>query len=64
MDTQAPIRRAGRATPYLFLAPYLVLFGVFVVLPGLYGLWISLHDWDFLLGRAAQLPEPLLSRVA
>ncbi|WNG27988.1 sugar ABC transporter permease [Cystobacter fuscus] len=51
MDTQAPIRRAGRATPYLFLAPYLVLFGVFVVLPGLYGLWISLHDWDFLLPR-------------
>ncbi|MFY0578272.1 carbohydrate ABC transporter permease [Cystobacter fuscus] len=51
MDTRAPIRRAGRATPYLFLAPYLVLFGVFVVLPGLYGLWISLHDWDFLLPR-------------
>ncbi|WNG33541.1 sugar ABC transporter permease [Archangium violaceum] len=46
-----PIRRAGRATPYLFLAPYLVLFGVFVVLPALYGLWISLHDWDFLLPR-------------
>lgn len=51
MDTPAPIRRSGRATPYLFLAPYLVLFGVFVVLPGLYGLWISLHDWDFLLPR-------------
>ncbi len=43
------IRYAGRVTPYLFLAPYLVLFGVFILLPALYGLWISLHDWDFLL---------------
>ncbi len=43
------IRYVGRATPYLFLAPYLLLFGVFIVLPALYGLWISLHDWDFLL---------------
>jgi multiple sugar transport system permease protein len=34
---------------YLFLAPYLVLFGVFVVAPAIYGLWISLHDYDFTL---------------
>ena len=36
-------------TAYLFLAPYLVLFAMFVLAPVLYGLWISLHDWDFLL---------------
>ncbi|MEV4464321.1 sugar ABC transporter permease [Micromonospora echinofusca] len=39
--------RAGRATPYLFLAPYLLLFGVFGLLPILLGLWLSVHQWDF-----------------
>ncbi|MDQ3431511.1 MAG: sugar ABC transporter permease [Actinomycetota bacterium] len=41
--------RGAGLTPYLFLAPYLVLFTVFVLVPALYGLWISLHTWDFLL---------------
>lgn len=36
-------------TPLLFLAPYLVLFGMFIVLPAFYGIWMSLHDWDFVL---------------
>jgi multiple sugar transport system permease protein len=36
-------------TAYLFLIPYLALFVLFVLAPILYGLWISLHDWDFLL---------------
>lgn len=36
-------------TPYLFLAPYLVLFTVFVLIPAVFGLWISLHNWDYLL---------------
>lgn len=35
--------------PWLFLAPYLVLFGTFVVAPIIYGLWISLHDYDYTL---------------
>jgi multiple sugar transport system permease protein len=30
----------------MFLAPYLLLFGVFVGIPVVYGLWISLHNWD------------------
>ncbi|MFA9432234.1 carbohydrate ABC transporter permease [Egicoccus sp. AB-alg2] len=33
--------------PYVFLAPYLVLFLVFVAAPAIYGLWISLHQWEF-----------------
>ncbi|MDG9719539.1 sugar ABC transporter permease [Streptomyces sp. DH24] len=33
-------------TPYVFMAPYLVLFLTFVVAPIGYGLWISLHAWD------------------
>ena len=41
--------RSGRWTPYLFLAPYLVLFGVFVLAPAVSAIWISLHDWDYLL---------------
>ena len=44
-----PIRRAGRATPYLFLAPFLLLFVGFVLLPAVYGLWISLFDYNYLL---------------
>jgi len=36
-------------TAYLFLAPYLILFGVFVLLPAVIGLWISLHRYNFLL---------------
>lgn len=43
------VAKHGRATPWLFLAPYLVLFGVFVILPIVLGAWISLHQWDFLL---------------
>jgi multiple sugar transport system permease protein len=37
----------GRATPYLFLLPYLIIFGVFGVLPIVLGVWLSLHQWDF-----------------
>jgi multiple sugar transport system permease protein len=40
---------ANLLTPYVFMAPYLVLFGIFIVFPVLYGLWISLHNWDYLL---------------
>jgi multiple sugar transport system permease protein len=40
---------AGRLTPYLMLAPYMVLFSVFILVPAIYGFWVSLHDWDFLL---------------
>jgi multiple sugar transport system permease protein len=36
-------------TPYVFLAPYLVLFAIFVLIPAVFGLWISLHNWDYLL---------------
>jgi multiple sugar transport system permease protein len=36
-------------TPYLFMAPYLVLFFTFVLVPAIFGIWISLHNWDYLL---------------
>ncbi|MCU1585790.1 MAG: transporter permease [Microbacteriaceae bacterium] len=37
-------RRTGIA--YVFLAPFLILFGIFVLWPAIYGVWISLHDWN------------------
>src|SRR5215203_4850437 len=40
---------ASLLTPYVFMAPYLLLFGVFILVPVFYGLWISLHNWDYLL---------------
>ncbi len=46
-----PLAHQGRFTPYLFLAPYLLLFGIFVLLPAAFGVWISLHSWDFMLPR-------------
>ncbi|TCM45690.1 carbohydrate ABC transporter permease [Kribbella sp. VKM Ac-2568] len=45
--TSTAVRGYGRATPYLFLAPYLVLFLLFVIGPAIFGFWMSLHDWDF-----------------
>jgi multiple sugar transport system permease protein len=48
-----PARRkpsdASPVTAYLFMAPYLVLFTVFIVVPVVFGVWISLHNWDPLL---------------
>jgi len=40
---------AGPLTAYLFMAPYLVLFTIFIVIPVVFGVWISLHNWDPLL---------------
>jgi multiple sugar transport system permease protein len=38
-------------TPYLLCAPYLALLLAFVIGPAIFGIWISLHDWDFSLPR-------------
>ncbi len=40
---------ASLLTPFVFLAPYLLLFIVFIVIPAVFGIWISLHVWDPLL---------------
>jgi multiple sugar transport system permease protein len=42
-------RRSSALVAYLFLAPYLVLFLGFIVAPAIFGIWISLHDYDFAL---------------
>jgi multiple sugar transport system permease protein len=48
-ETRAGGRRSRPLTAYLFLAPYLILFGAFIIAPAVYGIWISLHDYDFVL---------------
>lgn len=33
---------------YIFLAPFLIVYGLFLVYPMIKGFWISLHDWHLL----------------
>jgi multiple sugar transport system permease protein len=49
MATQAPARVRSQLTPYAFLAPFGILFVCFVLGPAVYGVWLSLHDYDYLL---------------
>ncbi|WP_062433318.1 carbohydrate ABC transporter permease [Herbidospora daliensis] len=35
-----------RATPYLFVSPYFILFAIFGVFPLIFTAWVSLHDWQ------------------
>lgn len=37
--------------PWLFMAPYLTLFSLFIVYPVILGGWISLHSWNFILPK-------------
>ena len=41
--------RYARWVPYALLAPYMILFTAFVLAPIVYGIWVSLHIWDFTL---------------
>jgi multiple sugar transport system permease protein len=43
--------RRRTLTAYVFLAPFLLLFSVFVVVPAVFGIWISLHNWNPLLPK-------------
>ncbi|GAB3450770.1 sugar ABC transporter permease [Streptomonospora sediminis] len=40
-----------RTSPYLFIAPFFLLFGVFGLFPLLYTVWVSLHDWSLIGGN-------------
>ncbi|HEY0697900.1 MAG TPA: sugar ABC transporter permease, partial [Micromonospora sp.] len=35
-------------SPYLYIAPFFVLFAIFGAYPLAYTAWVSLHDWDLL----------------
>src|SRR3954454_3421467 len=49
MATTQRSRAGSGVAPWVFLAPYLVLFVGFVIAPAVYGFWISLHDYDYTL---------------
>ncbi|MGW3469819.1 carbohydrate ABC transporter permease [Saccharopolyspora sp. NPDC000995] len=49
-SSQLLARVDGRVTPYLFIAPFFVLFAVFGLFPLLYTAWVSLHDWHLING--------------
>lgn len=38
--------------PYLYVAPALIVLGLFVYWPIVYSVWLSLHRWDFLMPQA------------
>ncbi|MEW2381013.1 sugar ABC transporter permease [Micromonospora sp. NPDC047707] len=38
----------ARWSPYLYIAPFFLLFAVFGAYPLAYTLWVSLHEWDLL----------------
>ncbi|WP_409295767.1 carbohydrate ABC transporter permease [Peribacillus sp. SCS-26] len=38
----------SKLTSSLFVLPYLILFTVFLLIPIVYGAWMSLHNWDLL----------------
>ncbi|MBB4934520.1 cellobiose transport system permease protein [Lipingzhangella halophila] len=40
-----------RLSPYLFVSPYFILFGMFGLFPVLFTFWISLHEWGLLTGN-------------
>lgn len=48
-DARTAARARDNRDGWLFLAPYLVLFTVFVIVPTVLGIWISLHDYDYTL---------------
>ncbi|SDY07307.1 cellobiose transport system permease protein [Micromonospora pattaloongensis] len=37
-----------KVSPYLYIAPFFILFAIFGAYPLGYTLWVSLHDWDLL----------------
>ncbi|MFB9800048.1 carbohydrate ABC transporter permease [Streptomonospora salina] len=40
-----------RTSPYLFITPFFLLFGIFGLFPLLYTVWVSLHDWSLIGGN-------------
>jgi multiple sugar transport system permease protein len=45
--------RARAVAPYLFIAPFFLLFAAFGVFPLLFSVWLSLHQWEPASGLAA-----------
>lgn len=50
---RTPHQRARELAPYLFIAPFFVLFLVFGLFPLVFSIYLSLHQWDPAEGLAA-----------
>ena len=37
-----------KASPYLYVAPFFILFGIFGLFPLIYTAWVSVHNWEIL----------------
>lgn len=45
------VRRARvdlKYSPYLYVAPFFIVFGIFGLYPMIFTFWMSLHDWDMI----------------
>jgi len=40
-----------KGSPYLYISPFFLLFGLIGLFPLLYTVWVALHDWDLLKGE-------------
>jgi len=40
-----------KASPYLYISPFFLLFGLVGLFPLIYTFWVSLHDWHLLKGQ-------------
>ena len=47
-DTVGFSRLDTRFSPYLYIAPFFLIFAIFGAYPLAYTFWVSLHDWDLL----------------
>ena len=39
-------RNQQRLAPWLFLAPGMIMFSIYVIIPIFESIWISFYDWD------------------
>ncbi len=46
-----PKRRGLGATPYVFIAPFFIIFAITGLFPLVYTGWVSLHDWHLIGGQ-------------
>ena len=56
-------RRGDGLAPYLYVAPFFVLFGLVGLFPLVYTFVVSLNDWDLLGGPGDAAATPAASRV-
>ena len=49
-----------KASPYLYISPFFLLFGALGAFPLLFTAWVSLHDWSLLADGSYLSPDGTL----